>query len=105
MRLVDAKEMAISLMHFYGVKGYSFIWMVRREKFSRAGQCSYKDKTISLAPKFVELNHPCVVKWTILHEIAHALRPKHNHNKFWKETARQIGHSGNRCYGKYVKIK
>ena len=39
------------------------------------------------------------VRDTILHEIAHALAgPKHNHDKVWREKARAIGCTAERCH-------
>lgn len=104
MKLKDAEQMATSLMRHYGIFDYRFSWMQRREKYHCAGYCDYKKKLIKLAPRFVELNYPLIVKWTILHEIAHAITgKKHGHNKFWKRTARLLGDDGNRCLGEYVK--
>lgn len=103
MQLQQAKQMCESFMKFHGVYDYKFEFMVKRERFNRAGQCDYKRKVISLQPTFIEKNYPVIVKWTILHEIAHAIRGRrHGHNKFWKKTARELGHSGNRCYGREV---
>lgn len=104
MKLWNAQAMALSLMKRHGLYGWSFCYMKRVKKFNRAGQCSYRRQTIELSPVFVELNYPIVVKWTILHEIAHAIAgAKHGHNKFWKKTAKDLGHRGNTCYGSYVK--
>lgn len=36
---------------------------------------------------------------TILHEIAHALTPGHNHDAVWQTKAVEIGCDGKRCYG------
>jgi predicted SprT family Zn-dependent metalloprotease len=82
---------------------YKFKWLERRKKFWRAGDCFWKTKIIRLQPTFVELNSEEVVTQVILHEIAHALTPKHRHNKFWKKKAIEIGYKGVRCYGKEVK--
>ena len=104
MELKQAEEMTKSLMRTYGVYDYKFQWMARRNKFSRAGQCNYKKRTIELQPTFVELNYPFFIKGTILHEIAHAIMgQKHGHNKFWKRCAISLGDNGARCYGKNVK--
>jgi len=77
--------------------------MKRRKSFNRAGQCfSRTKKLIQLQPTYVELNEESSVRNTILHEIAHALTPNHNHNKFWKRKAIEIGCDGKRCYGSNV---
>jgi predicted SprT family Zn-dependent metalloprotease len=114
MKLVDAQEMATSLMRLHGLYDHKFSFMERRNKFNRAGQANWKKKTVQLAPKFVELNYPVLVKQVLLHEIAHALRPRHHHNKFWKRTAHELGclatdskrdNKKIRCYGNLVKTK
>ena len=104
MTLEQAKQMCESFMRHHGVYDYKFEFLQRRKKYNRAGQCDYKRKVISLQPTFVEKNYPVVIKWTILHEIAHAIAGrKHGHNKFWKRTAIALGDDGQRCYGNYVK--
>ncbi len=105
MNLVDGERMCIALMKHHGVYKYKFRWLKSLKRFNRTGQCDYKKKEIGLSPTFVKLNYPVVVKWTILHEIAHALRPRHGHNKFWKATARELGDNGKRCYGIEVKTE
>jgi predicted SprT family Zn-dependent metalloprotease len=107
MTIDSAEKMAVGLIKYHGLTDYKFSFMKRRRYFNRAGQCWWQKKLIQLQPTFVELNAPVIVKQTLLHEIAHALRPRHHHNKFWKETARSIGcvvgQYGLRCYGKEVK--
>ena len=82
---------------------YKFKWLERRKRFRRAGGCFCKTKTIRPQPRFVELNREEVFTQVILHGVAHALTPKHGHNKFWKKKAIEIGRKGVRCYGKEVK--
>jgi predicted SprT family Zn-dependent metalloprotease len=108
MTLHDAEQMAVLLMKHHGVLDYKFSFMERRKKFHRAGQCDWKKKLIQLQPTFVELNYPMIVKQTILHEIAHALRPRHGHNKFFQKTACALGHritygKSHTYYGSIVK--
>ena|SRR6267154_2711006 len=91
------------LMKIHNLHDWNFRWLKNNQKFWRAGQCSYSKKEIALAPRFVELNEFLVVQNTILHEIAHALMPKHNHNKFWKRKFIEIGGNGKRCYDNSVR--
>ena len=85
------------------VPEYKFRWMRNTGKqVGRAGQCSWTKKEISLSAKYVELNSMTEIRNTILHEIAHALRPKHGHNKFWRKTALEIGCNGSRTYSNNV---
>jgi predicted SprT family Zn-dependent metalloprotease len=102
MDLTKAKDMAHELMRHHGVRDYTFSFMQERARFSRSGECNWVKKTIRLQPNFTRLNHPFVVKQTLLHEIAHALKPKHYHNKFWKQQARAIGYVGQRCWSKKI---
>lgn len=105
MTLDKAKELVEYHMKRVGLKDYSFQWMQKRTKFNRIGNCNYKKRIISLQPNYVELNPEDKVLDTILHEIAHALTPKHGHNKFWKRKAIEIGCNGQRCYKKGEIIK
>lgn len=102
MKLLDAEKLAVDLMNQHGLieQGWRF-------KFDRAvrrnGQCNGTKKTISLSSIKVPLNEESVIKNTILHEIAHALvgcRQKHNH--IWKQKAKEIGCTGERCSSGYV---
>jgi len=102
MNIINAEYMAKQLIIKHGVANYAFSFMKTRRNFSAAGNCNWKEKTIKLQPTFVKLNSYEIVRNTILHEIAHALKPRHGHNKFWKRTAENIGCNGTRCYGKEV---
>ena len=81
---------------------YEFKWMKRQAKFARSGECNWSKRIIRLQPTYVELNTVEEITNTILHEIAHALTPKHGHNYFWKRKAIEIGCTGKRTYGKNV---
>ena len=81
---------------------WTFAWKRRRLPFNSAGTCFTSKKEILLQPSFVELNTKEIVEQTILHELAHALTPRHGHNRFWKRKAIEIGHSGARHYSKEV---
>ena len=59
----------------------------------KAGLCSYTEKIIYISSVFMR-GHNCnydKVKKTLMHEIAHALKPGHGHGKKWKEKCRQRG--------------
>ncbi len=55
------------------------------------GKCSYKDKTIFLNALHIDTHPSEEVICTILHEVAHALTPGHNHDDVWASKAREIG--------------
>lgn len=103
MTLETAQKNTEELIKKHKLDGWKFEWLKRVVKFSKAGCCNYKTKTIKLSPTFVELNSDEEIINTILHEIAHALTPKHHHNKFWKRKAIEIGCTGSRCYSDKVK--
>lgn len=87
--LLIIEALARSLMAEHELDGWRFKW--DRAK-ARAGQCNYRDKTISLSLYYVERYGYMEVRDTILHEIAHALAgPGTGHGWVWKQTCRAIG--------------
>ena len=74
----------------YGLNGWSLKLMNTTDK---AGMCSYVDKSIYLSTILMR-GHNCnydKVKKTLLHEVAHALKPGHSHGIEWKQKCREIG--------------
>lgn len=62
---------------------------------TRAGQCRFDRREISLSSPLMRLQDEKEVRETILHEIAHALvGPEHGHDALWRQTARSIGSTG-----------
>ena len=97
METTKARELAINLIqkHKLDIEGWTFKYTNAKTVF---GKCSYKSKTISLSKPLTIVNKKDDVVNTILHEIAHALCPKQNHNNIWKSKAKEIGCDGSRCY-------
>lgn len=62
------------------------------------GLCDYQKQTIFLSSYFLIYANARETRNIILHEIAHALTPNHNHDKVWKAKAIEIGSDGKRCY-------
>ena len=62
----------------------------------RRGQCRYREREIGISAGFIESAPGLLVLDTILHEIAHALCPYHNHDEVWRDTFRRLGGSGRR---------
>ena len=91
-----AVEFARELMREYGLQG----WRVALDgAVRRFGACRYRDKSITLSARLVQLNSEAQVLDTILHEIAHALAgPGKGHGAEWARIARSIGCSASRCY-------
>lgn len=88
------EAMAIHMMKDKGLIGWSFEWFDGRRM---AGQCNYTRKTIRLS-RFLYGQSEQNIKNIILHEIAHALTPGHNHDEEWQRVAISIGCDGARCH-------
>lgn len=104
MNIEKAKLLAIELMNIHMSElvnqGWFFEW---HNKKASAGTCSYYKKAIQLSKPITELADEADVKDTILHEIAHALTPRHGHDWVWRKKALEIGCNGHRCFGGKVK--
>jgi predicted SprT family Zn-dependent metalloprotease len=96
MELKQAEQLAKVLMaeHMSHLTGWRMVFNPRLRR--SLGRCHYAKKHIELCPKYVACNAEAQVKDTILHEIAHALCPGHNHDSVWKATAKRIGADGER---------
>ena len=101
MNLFQAQNLAIDLMRKHNLleQGWRFQFDNAKRRF---GVCKYRPKIIGLSKELTLLNDENRVKNTILHEIAHALTPGHNHDNVWKRKAIEIGCDGNRCYSSKV---
>ena len=95
MNLNEANQLAEKLLSDNNLNDYKFKFDYAKKRF---GYCSWDNKIISLSEPLVSLNTIDRVRQTILHEIAHALTPYHNHDRVWKYTALKLGDDGERCY-------
>ena len=97
-----ALELASRLMNEHGLTG----WRVKLDHARRrAGQCDFMAQTISLSRHYVRHAETDHIRDTILHEIAHALvGPKHGHDAVWRQKAREIGCTANRCHTLYFSV-
>ena len=68
-------------------------WRIKLRAYTghRLGGCNYKLLTIILNDFYVANNCEEVVVDTLLHEVAHALTPGHNHDCIWRAMAIQLG--------------
>lgn len=95
MRLEDAEAMARTLMDRHGLRDWTLAFDRAR---TRAGQCRYGPRVISLSAPLTEQHAEAEVRDTVLHEIAHALAgPRAGHGPAWRRTALAIGCSATRC--------
>jgi len=97
MDLFEAKKIAIELMQKHGVLDMRYYFQFNNRKRA-AGLCSYRKRTIELSKHITALADEKDVIDTIIHEIAHALCPRQNHNHIWKAKYLELGGNGKRCY-------
>ena len=93
----EVEKYARNMLDKYGLHDWKFSW--NRGK-RLAGLCNYQLKTVFLSTYMltknaVEFND---IRNTLLHEIAHALTPGHNHDHVWVQKALEIGCDGKRCH-------
>jgi predicted SprT family Zn-dependent metalloprotease len=95
MNLQRAQVMALDLMRYHRLEGWSFRF---DRSLTRLGLCSFSRKTIFLGKYATTVNTEEQVLNTCLHEIAHALVGEmHGHDEVWRAKAIELGHSGQRC--------
>lgn len=112
MLVEDAIQLAEDFMSKYpSIRHWKFGIDDKANK--RAGNCSYRNRRISLSLGFIVLNPRNLIIETILHEIAHArvheeIGPNHHHDDVWRAMCVQIGYTPTRLIncdqplGKYV---
>lgn len=89
--------MAGELMRTHRLTGWTFAF--DRAK-TRAGQCRFDRREISLSRHLTALHSADQVRDTVLHEIAHALAgPKQGHGPAWQEVAIRVGAQPHRTLG------
>lgn len=95
MDLRDAFALAEDLLEHHGLAGWTVEYDAAK---GRAGICRFGPRVVGLSAPLTRLHSIDEVRDTVLHEIAHALvGPRHGHDGTWRETARRIGCSGERC--------
>jgi predicted SprT family Zn-dependent metalloprotease len=98
VRRMQIVEEAVKLeLQKHGLHDWSLKWNSRSK--TQAGACEYLTKKIVLSTAFVARCPEAEVYNTILHEIAHAIvGVSHNHDPVWRNAARAIGCTGDRCH-------
>lgn len=89
----------LRLIAKYAPEGTKFFWDESRKHL---GFCSsMRNRTTLKISSVIYISYPYAVQntWelvrkTVLHEIAHAIRPWHNHDKLWEYTCISIGGDG-----------
>ena len=71
----------------------------------RGVACRIKKREIGVSAWLVENNSWAQIFNILVHEIAHALCPGHNHDKVWKQTCLRLGGTGKRCWNKSDGLK
>lgn len=96
MNLLKAHQAATELLIEHGLadQGWYFQWDNARTRF---GLCNTLYRRIQLSRPLTQHREEEAVMQTILHEVAHALTPGHNHDRAWLAKARSLGYTGGRC--------
>jgi predicted SprT family Zn-dependent metalloprotease len=67
----------------------------------RAGQCSYRERRITLSRHFVEASTEAQIEQVLLHEVAHALAGQAaGHGLKWRQLATSLGYRHERIDGR-----
>ncbi len=90
-------DLAVRTLAEYGLleQGWRAAWDNGKR---RAGACHYGTKTISLSRHILPGAPDAEVRETILHEVAHALTPGHNHDGVWRAKLIEMGGTGARTH-------
>ena len=97
MTINQAIKLTEKMMNKYPELSY---WTATYNNRKRAfGVCNYTKKQIELSSLLVPAMSDEAIKDTIIHEIAHALCPRHNHDNVWKAKCIELGGDGQRCGG------
>lgn len=101
LTIAEARKITRELLvkHDLELKGWTVVFDNAR---TRAGQCQFSRKKISLSkPLLAQLTREDSID-TITHEIAHALvGAGHGHDAVWARKHRELGGSGKRCFAHF----
>jgi hypothetical protein len=80
----------------YGLKDWH-VRLTTDDTNTYLGLCVYRDKTIFLNAHHIDMHTDVDIKDTIMHEIAHAKTPGHQHDKVWADMAISLGATPAAC--------
>src|SRR5687768_3581603 len=89
------KHLALDLLAQYGLGGWTFEWDNGKR---RLGACHYTTKRVTMSRHLVQNCDDAEVREVLLHEIAHALTPGHNHDGVWRAKLIEMGGTGKRTH-------
>lgn len=104
MLLCDAQKLARTLMaeNMPGLAEGGWRFAFDNAK-TRCGSCKFRPRLITISRHYAARNDVDQVRNTILHEIAHAIAgPGVGHGVAWKQIARYLGTSTERCNSQAV---
>jgi predicted SprT family Zn-dependent metalloprotease len=91
------RDLAESLMHQHGLNGWTLVF---DQASTRAGECRFCEREISLSAPLMSLWTRAQCEDTIKHEIAHALTPTdRGHGIAWQRMCLVIGADPSRTWG------
>ena len=100
MKKETLEKRIVNLIKKYAPRGTTFEWSRTTTCF---GDCSYEynrstkrysNFIIRISYPFASINEWNITKSFVLHEIAHALTPGHNHDDLWRQACLSIGGDG-----------
>lgn len=94
LTITAANAIARELMDQHGLTDWRIAWDNAKRRY---GQCQYGPRVLSFSRPLTVLREEDDFRNTVLHEIAHALTPRHNHDRVWKRQFLAIGGDGARC--------
>ena len=100
MKKETLEKRIISLIKKYAPRGTKFEWSRTQSWFGDFG-CDYNPSTKRYSNFIIRISYPLasinewsIVKRIVLHEIAHARTPGHDHDDAWRQVCLSIGGDG-----------
>jgi predicted SprT family Zn-dependent metalloprotease len=88
MTPIESQFLALSLFNRNNLTGWSFTFIKTKRV---CGRCWIEEKVIGLSSPIAAVNDSDTVEQIILHEIAHAITGRREHDRAWVEVAKRIG--------------